>query len=108
MGPSAGHYSFGHPAGTMGYCAPEAGRRRVFLFFFWLAFKGMFLGWQETNLLGFGLDGLGGVCRGVGCFFFGLFVTVCFLSFSFFLCCGVGLGWFSSGLAGRIVLTCCC
>ncbi|CAK9094623.1 unnamed protein product [Durusdinium trenchii] len=23
MGPSAGAYSFGHPAGTMGYCAPE-------------------------------------------------------------------------------------
>lgn len=23
MGPSAGHYSFGHPAGTVGYCAPE-------------------------------------------------------------------------------------
>lgn len=23
VGPSAGHYSFGHPAGTVGYCAPE-------------------------------------------------------------------------------------
>jgi len=28
VGPSGGNYSFGHPAGTVGYCAPEAAEKK--------------------------------------------------------------------------------